>query len=254
MQADEFYKHIQQKIDHTDFEPDWNKRDVWQRIEQKQGKQKTPFIWWTSMAASIVVLGGVGFYFFNQNLTEKTDNQAINNSKNTISTQPNVSKATKSTQENNKEKSFPQSIIVQRILAENTVPITEEIEKPLDTTVFSEQKEVVNLAEEATSKVEPTFSESTVTFVANPNLLEKKIPQKRERIAILEIPDDEEGYNLPKKEKKGGFLARFTKKLNKFGAEPTEELPSINNKPNKVWAFVKESFKNETMTADSTDK
>jgi hypothetical protein len=50
------------------------------------------------------------------------------------------------------------------------------------------------------------------------------------------------------------LVARLGRKIGKKGTEPAEELPSINNKPNKVWAFVKESFKNETMAADSTNR
>jgi hypothetical protein len=132
-------------------------------------------------------------------------------------------------------------VLIEPQISNNIVINTPIIEQP---TIVFEKEEF---------KTETTIADNATTFVANPNLLDKRITQKRERIAILEIPDDE-SYNMPRKEKKNGLLARLTKKVNKIGAEPSEELPSINNKPNRVWAFVKESFKNETMTIDSTER
>ena len=52
MQAEKFYNEIQQKIDQINSEPEWDKSEIWQRIEQKQGKRKTPFVWWQAVAAT----------------------------------------------------------------------------------------------------------------------------------------------------------------------------------------------------------
>ena len=123
--------------------------------------------------------------------------------------------------------------------------------------VDSEVQKIVVNEEKTVAVSEPISSENLVqetTFVAHPALLEKRIPKKRERVAILEIPEDNEAYNIAKKEKKNGFLTRLTRKKGKNNSEENDELPSLNAKPNKVWAFVKESFKNETMAVDSTNK
>ena len=86
MEEKKFYKNIQQKIDQTTFEPAWNKSDVWQRIEQKQGKRKTPFVWWKSVAASIVLIGGLSIYFLKNN-NETVDNQLVISNSSIIKTQ-----------------------------------------------------------------------------------------------------------------------------------------------------------------------
>jgi hypothetical protein len=46
MQTEEFYKKIQERVDQTNFESDWNKKEIWQRIEQQYMKRKKPFVWW----------------------------------------------------------------------------------------------------------------------------------------------------------------------------------------------------------------
>lgn len=85
MKTEEFYKKIQDKVGETemDFEREfpfgkssfpesrfgesssleWNKQDVWQRIEQKQTKRKKPFVWWQAAAASVVLAGWFGYVF-----------------------------------------------------------------------------------------------------------------------------------------------------------------------------------------------
>ena len=259
MQAEKFYKAIQQKIDHADFEPEWNQAEVWQRIDQKQGKRKLPFVWWQAVAASILLLGGLGVYFFKNN-NETTDSQLV--TVNTLTTKLPTNVLTLS-------KSIPPKTLQTKVVSHgfsNNKAIVETLENVLVASVTEPQ-----ITEETSTKVQgiPTIEEKTVvagepiilenlvqetTFVAHPALLEKRIPKKRERIVILEIPEDDESYNIPKKELKKGFMARLARKKGKNIVEENDELPSINGKPNKVWAFVKESFKNETMVADSTHK
>lgn len=286
MKTEEFYKKIQEKIGETEMEfekefpfgkssfqespfgesqfLEWNKQDVWQRIEQKQTKRKKPFVWWQAVAASVVLLGGLGIYFSNQKTNITTTNQAINNTNPTISIQSTVNPTTKSTQllaDNDNRKNN-----VVKAMATINKPTTEQVITPISDEKYLVEKEpavAINETQNSISKNESEVNTNQQTpandnyrFVPYQGFVEKRVvPQRRERVAILEIPDDEEDFNqTPQKEKKNGLVARLGRKLGKKGVEPAEELPSINNKPNKVWAFVKESFKNETMTSDSTNR
>lgn len=259
MEEKKFYKNIQEKIDQADFEPQWNKSEIWQRIEQKQGKRKTPFVWWKAVAASIVLLGGVGIYFLKNN-NQAIDNQSVAVNIPTTKVQDNVPTLSKSIQSNSVQtKGVSQGLSNKKAIVETpeNVLIASVVEPQTTEKTSTEVQETTATEEKTVAASEPIISENLVqetNFVAHPALLEKRVQKKRERIAILEIPEDDESYNLPKKEKNKGFMARLTKKKSKNNSEENDELPSINGKPNKVWAFVKESFKNETMAADSTNR
>ncbi|MFN3488866.1 MAG: hypothetical protein ACK4YV_07020 [Emticicia sp.] len=267
MKTEEFYGKIQEKIDQTNFEPDWNKSEIWQRIEQKQTKRKTPFVWWQAVAASIVLLGGVGMYFYNQKTDITTNNQVVNKQNSDISTKSSLNPTTESTQllaDNDNRKNN-----VAKEMAMTNKPIAKQLTSSMssmsneENLVAEEPAVAVNEAQNSVSANEnevktnqQTPANDNYRFVPYQGFVEKRVaPQRRERVAILEIPDDEENYNQsPQKEKKNGLVARLSRKIGKKGVEPAEELPAINSKPNKVWAFVKESFKNETLTADSTNR
>jgi hypothetical protein len=259
MEEKKFYKNIQQKIDQADFEPIWNQAEVWQRIEQKQGKRITPFVWWQAVAASIVLLGGIGVYFLKNN-SKITDSQLVAVDVFVPKVQTNVSALSKSI--------HAISVQTKGVLhiSNDKKVIIETPENVLATSIFEPQiaeKAIAEVQEKAVSEEktavinQPVVAENLVqetNFVAHPALLEKRVPRNRERIAILEIPEDDESYNIPRKEKNKSFMARLVRKKGRNNTEENEELPSINGKPNKVWAFVKESFKNETMATDSTNK
>ena len=90
MQTEEFYKKIQERVDQTNFESDWNKKEIWQRIEQQYMKRKKPFVWWQAVAASVLLLGGLGFYFYNQKADITTNNQAFKNLNHTFFVDENI--------------------------------------------------------------------------------------------------------------------------------------------------------------------
>jgi hypothetical protein len=259
MQAEKFYKNIQEKIDQTDFEPQWNKSEIWQRIEQKQGKRKTPFVWWQAAAASIVLLGGLSIYF-SKNNNQVIDNQSVAVNTPATKVPNNVLTLSKSIQANSVQtKGVSQGLSNKKAIAETpeNVLTASVIEPQIAEKTVAEVQEITTPEEKTMATSEPVISENLVqetSFVAHPALLEKRVPKKRERIAILEIPEDDDSYNIPRKEKKKSYIARLARKKGRNTIEENEELPSINGKPNKVWAFVKESFKNETMAADSTNK
>lgn len=284
MKTEEFYKKIQEKIGETEMDfgrefpfgkssfqespfgesplLEWNKQDVWQRIEQKQTKRKKPFVWWQAVAASVVLLGGLGVYFYNNETVLTAHNQAIKKQTPTISAQPTLNPTTtESTQlmansntnvvsamAINKEQSTQQ-------LEANPNEENLEIEEP--TVAVNETQNNVSPSEAESNTSQQTPASDNYRFVPYQGFVEKRVaPQRRERVAILEIPEDEENYNqAPQKGKKNGLMARLSRKTGKRNPETNEELPAVNNgKPNKVWAFVKESFKNETMAADSTNR
>lgn len=259
MQAEKFYKEIQQKIDQTDYEPKWNQAEVWQRIEQKQGKRKTPFVWWKAIAASIVLIGGVGFYFLKNN-TQTVDNQSVATNTPIIKPQTNIPTLSTSIQQiSMQRKGVSQSLNYKKAIVGTPKDIlaASVAEPQIPEKTIVEAPEIAVNEEKMATTSESVSSENLVqetAFVAHPALLEKRIPKKRERVAILEIPEDDESYNIAKKEKSKGFMARLTRKKGRNNSEENDELPSLTTKPNKVWAFVKESFKNQTMVVDSTDK
>jgi hypothetical protein len=263
MKPEEFYSKIQEKVDQTNFEPDWSKNEIWQRIEQKQTKRKKPFVWWQAAAASVVLLGGLGMYFYKQKIDITTNNQAVNNLNPTISTQSTLNPTTKSTQlmannDNRKNNVVKVIAITNKQVAQQLTPNSNEenLTKDEPAVAVNETQSNVSTNETEVTNNQQTPASDNYRFVPYQGFVEKRVaPQRRERVAILEIPDDEEEYNqAPRKEKKNGLVARLGRKIGKKGVESVEELPSINNKPNKVWAFVKESFKNETMAADSTNR
>ena len=263
MQTEEFYKKIQEKVDQTNFESDWNKNEIWLRIEQKQTERKKPLVWWQAAAASVILLGGLGMYFYNQKTDIATSNPPINSPNSTISIEPTLHATTKSTQlmannDNHKNK----VVKVMETSKEQTtqqlekIPIKENLMIVEPVVAVNETQNNVSINESEVLNNQQTPANDKYRFVPYQGFVEKRVtPQRRERVAILEIPDDEEENNeAPRKEKKNGLVARLGRKIGKKGSEPAEELPSINNKPNKVWAFVKESFKNETISVDSTNR
>lgn len=286
MKTEEFYKKIQEKIGETEMEferefpfgkssfqespfdesqfIEWNKQDVWQRIEQKQTKRKKPLVWWQAAAASVVLLGGLGMYFYNQKTDITTNNQAVNSLNPTISTQPTLNPTTESTQlmaNNDNHKNYverPMDMSKEQTAQQlETNPNEENLEIEQPTVAVNETQNNVSPSDAESNISQQTPASDNYRFVPYQGFVEKRVaPQRRERVAILEIPDDEEDYNqAPQKEKKNGLVARLSRKIGKKSTEPNEELPAVNNgKPNKVWAFVKESFKNETMAADSTNR
>ncbi|MFY7912940.1 MAG: hypothetical protein ACOVO2_25450 [Emticicia sp.] len=287
MKTEEFYKKIQEKVGETemDFERDfpfgkssfqespfgdaqfleWNKQDVWQRIEQKQTKRKKPFVWWQAAAASVILLGGLGMYFYNNETAVTAHNQVIKEQIPTISTQPTLNPTTtESTQlmanGNTRKNNVVSPIAIskkQNTEQLDTSPDNENGVTDEPTVAVNETPNNVSSSETESNIAQQTPANDNYRFVPYQGFVEKRVaPQRRERVAILEIPDDEEDYNqAPRNEKKNGLVARLSRKLGKKGTEPNEELPAVNSsKPNKVWAFVKESFKNETMAADSTNR
>ncbi len=287
MKTEKFYKKIQDKVAETeiDFEREfpfgkssfpesrfgesssleWNKQDVWQRIEQKQTKRKKPFVWWQAAAASVVLLGGLAMYFYNQKTDITTNNQAINTLNPAISTQSTLNPTTtESTQlmatNGNRKNNVVSAMAMSKEQPAQQLEISPnqenlEIEEP--TVAVNETQNNVSPNETEPTAAQQTPANEPYRFVPYQGLVEKRVaPQRRERVAILEIPEDEEDYNqAPRKEKKNGLMARLSRKTGKRNPEMNEELPAVNNgKPNKVWAFVKESFKNETMAADSTNR
>lgn len=287
MKTEKFYKKIQDKVGETemDFEREfpfgkssfpesrfgesssleWNKQDVWQRIEQKQTKRKKPFVWWQAAAASVVLLGGLAMYFYNQKTDITTNNQAINTLNPAISTQSTLNPTTtESTQlmatNGNRKNNVVSAMAMSKEQPAQQLEISPnqenlEIEEP--TVAVNETQNNVSPNETEPTAAQQTPANEPYRFVPYQGLVEKRVaPQRRERVAILEIPEDEEDYNqAPRKEKKNGLMARLSRKTGKRNPEMNEELPAVNNgKPNKVWAFVKESFKNETMAADSTNR
>ncbi|GGD62407.1 hypothetical protein GCM10011514_28130 [Emticicia aquatilis] len=286
MKTEEFYKKIQEKVGETEMEfereflfgkssfqespfgesqfLEWNKQDVWQRIEQKQTKRKKPFVWWQAVAASVVLLGGLGMYFYNNETAVTAHNEVIKEQIPTISTQPTLNPTTESTQLMANNGNHKNNVV--RAMAMSKQQTTQPLETSPDnengvtdepTVAANETQNNVSSSETESNIAQQTPANDNYRFVPYQGFVEKRVaPQRRERVAILEIPDDEEDYNqAPRKEKKNGLVARLSRKLGKKGTEPNEELPAVNSgKPNKVWAFVKESFKNETMAADSTNR
>ncbi|RYU97409.1 hypothetical protein [Emticicia agri] len=263
MQAEEFYSKIRENLDNSDFTPEWSKSEVWQRIEQKEEKKMTPF-WWGAVAASIVMVSLFGGYLLIENRNTITGNPNVKNQVATTSAQPVMTitptatplpEPPENTASNTSARPVQKRVIqpVEEVepqaITENEVP-NEEFDNMV-TTEGGEQEFSYN---NVTSRNEPAFVRPVIfdaPIIFRPNKVAEKpavAPAKRERVAILEIPEDHEDYVIAPKEKKKKRHERLAKQEQKT-PEATDP-----NKPNKIWAFVKQSFKNETMPADSTIK
>lgn len=259
MQAEEFYNKIRENLDNSDFTPEWNKSEVWQRIEHKDEKKVMPF-WWKAVAAGIVMASVLGGYLL---FDEKAPIAVKTNIKKQVIAKP--------TQQVSAERITPLDEVPERNTRnkinrpahtaiaqpiEITVPepmVSNEIaNEEFDNIVTTEGGEQEFSYSNVTSRNEPAFVRPVpIIFRANiaNKVAEKPAkPVKRERVAILEIPEDQEDFVIAPKEKKKNRNARLAKQ--------TEKIPEATDptKPNKIWAFVKQSFKNESMPADSTLK
>lgn len=268
MQTENFYSKIRENLENYDFTPEWDKSQVWERIEQKQGK-KAKQVLWKAVAAGIVLVSLTGGYLlFNSSSNALADNAQPKKTANAKSTRPipvktpvNESVAEESVEKEsgafaglNTHKKRHQP------LDENqqTVPEGSEIaNEEFDNLVTTEEGEQEFSYNNITSRNEPAYVRPVnfdAPIIFRPNKPAERpataatTTAKRERVAILEIPEDEEDYVIAPKEKKKNRHARLTKQVEKT-PEATDP-----NKPNKIWAFVKQSFKNETMPADSTIK
>lgn len=263
MQAEEFYSKIRENLDNSDFTPDWNKSEVWQRIEKKDEKKMSSF-WLGAVAAGIVMISLFGGYLLIENRNTITSDPNVKNQVATKSARLNSTETTTATplaETTEKTTVIPLKHRVQKRIIQ---PVNEVVSEPIAenevsgtefnnivTTEGGEQEFSYN---NVTSRNEPAFVRPVIfdaPIIFRPNKVAEKpaaAPAKRERVAILEIPEDQADYVIAPKETKKNRRERMAKQVEKT-PEATDP-----NKPNKIWAFVKQSFKNETMPADSTIK
>lgn len=261
MQTEEFYNKIRENLDNSDFTPEWNKSEIWERIEWKDEKKSISF-WWKAVAASIAMASLVGGYLLIEDKRTITSNPYVKNQVATESAQPilpetatSLTKIPESATPNASSRPVQKRIVqpVNEIepeaIAENEVPNEE-----FDNIVTTEDGEQEFSYNNVTSRNEPAFVRPVIfdaPMIFRPNKATEKpvaTPAKRERVAILEIPEDQEDYVIAPKDKKKKRHERLAKQVAKT-PEATDP-----NKPNKIWAFVKQSFRNETIPADSTIK
>jgi hypothetical protein len=261
MQAEEFYSKIRENLDNSDFSPEWNKSEVWQRIKKKDEKKMASF-WWGAVAASVVMACLSGGYMLVKEPNTITSNPNVKNQVATKSARlispETVTLPTQITEETAK------GTANRRIQHRNLSPVNESVPETLaanevpdeefDNIVTTEGGEQEFSYNNVTSRNEPAFVRPVIfdaPIIFRPNKPTEKTnaaPAKRERVAILEIPEDQEDYVIAPKEKKKKRQERLAKQVEKT-PEATDP-----NKPNKIWAFVKQSFRNETIPADSTVK
>ncbi|MFD2521027.1 hypothetical protein [Emticicia soli] len=260
MQAEEFYNKIRENLDNSDFTPEWNKSEVWQRIERKDQKKAMP-LWWKAVAAGIVMASALGGYLFFDNKAPLADKTAIKKQviakptqQVSAETSTPLAEAPESNTRNKISRPAHKAIVQPVENAEPEPIVANEIaNEEFDNMVTTEGGEQEFSYNNVTSRNEPAFVRPMpILFRPNNNTSrasEKPAePVKRERVAILEIPEEQEDFVIVPKDKKKNRNARLAKQ--------TEKIPEATdpNKPNKIWAFVKQSFKNETMPADSTLK
>lgn len=267
MQTEEFYRKVHDKIERTEFSPDfleWNQESVWTRIEQKKEakKPKTVFVWWrSSIAASIAlaVLMGGGYFLLKNKDTQsvavsqtqrgyvaksaelpvsKTTSNAIQEiKKNEVLISSKITELSDKSFAENERTLVDLENVQHPAITETMGAISEGSKHPLPaTTIIAADSPTEKLIEEPKLQVELVDSQP---FVA---------PPKFERTVILDIPDTEE-YNRFQKTEKKTFFARLFKQVGKFNTEGTVDWEELNVKPNRIWAYVKESMKTEKREA-----
>lgn len=267
MQTEEFYRKVHEKIERTEFSPDfleWNQESVWARIEQKKEaeKPKTVFVWWRSSIAASIALATLvaGGYFLLKN--NDTQSVAVSQTQRGYvaksaelplaeTTNKNFQEVKKSEVQASKQTSeFPNNTLTENEralvdlenvqypeIAETSVAASEIHKHPLPaTTIIAADSPTETILE--TPKIHTELVDSQ-PFVA---------PPKFERTVILDIPDTEE-YNRFQRTEKKTFFARLFKQVGKFNTEGTVDWEELNVKPNRIWAYVKESMKTEKREA-----
>lgn len=243
MQQEDFYRRIQEKMSHLDDNSEWNKDDVWRRIN----RQETAVVvapkrnlWVYAAAASVVIALSIGLVLMNQT----TEKQFV--SENTIS--------------NNAEKSIDPSEVIknqkskENVIQNKTLVVSNQNITPNENLAIS----TVNGGNvELTSQVNPkesventTVEPSAMTAAQN---IEKPVDEPKNTIAEPrneEQPAVEAQFqggkvvvlNIPVAEEED----RGKKKRNVL----TKIFKKDSNKPertDKIWAFVKESFRNDSI-------
>lgn len=260
MQAEKLYSKIRESLDNDDFTPEWSKNDVWQRIDQ--GKNKKVFsLWWQAAAASVVLVSLFGGYLLVNDSSDatyqtlkkdapaKSSPKSVANTTNSLAAiSPTPLAVAGKTSRTKRVNSGAMHTMPMESIVE-----TERTDEEFDNIVMTEDGEQEISYENVTSKNEPAVEQPMrfdIPIIFRPKAVEKTAPGKRERVAILEIPEGEADFLIAPKEKKRNRESRLAKQASK----PTNTETAEANKSNKIWAFVKESFKNETISPDSTIK
>lgn len=244
MQQEDFYRKIQEKMNHLESNSEWNKEDVWRRINRQESAvvvARKRNLWVYAAAASVIIALGIGLVVMNQ-----TDEKQF------------VSENTRS---NNTEKSIEPSEVI-----ENQNPKEDVIQNK--TLVVSNQNITPNenLATSTVNggNVEQTSQISSKESVENTTAVESVATTVAQNV---ETPAEEPKHTIaePKNEEQPAVEAQFqggkVVVLNIPVAEEedrgkkkknvlTKIFKKDSNKPertDKIWAFVKESFKNDSI-------
>lgn len=243
MQQEDFYRKIQEKMNHLESNSDWNKEDVWRRINRQESAvviARKRNLWVYAAAASIVIALGIGLVVMNQTDDKQfvSDNRVNNNVEKFIEPSGVI--------ENQNPK---ENVIQNKILVVSNQNITPN-ENLATSTVNGGNVELTNQVNPKESVESATVEPSLVTVAQN-----VETPTEEPKHTIAEPKNEEQPVveaqfqggkvvvlNIPVAEEED----RGKKKKNVL----TKIFKKDSNKPertDKIWAFVKESFKNDSI-------
>lgn len=238
MQQEDFYKAIQEKLNLLETNSDWNKDAVWNRINRQEEVKvikKSNKWFYFGAAASVAVVSLISVWILNNNNSQITDNQSIVNDKLVVlPIQKTEIKETISKQkielEVQKESNIklnsetPEIVKVPEQIVENKI---EQASIPKNEVIETTQI-VQNQPVEKQTEVSPNQETEEDHYDR------KLVKPVQNRVVVLNIPVAEEENDRGKQKK--SLVGRIFKK----DKEKTE-------RSDKIWAFVKESFKNESI-------
>jgi hypothetical protein len=239
MQQDIFYKEIQEKLNLLETNSDWNKDAVWNRINRQEEVtvlKKSNRRFYFGAAASIVLVSLIGFLILNNKQVKSIDNQQVTSlkveSKSAVEVDITKKKVEEKTirtiiykkdskvQDNQVVLINTPNIVSETTVEQKTPPKVEVVDSPqiVQNQVIEAEKEVNAIQETEEDHYDRKVSKPT------PN-----------RVVVLNIPVAEEENDRGKQKK--NFIGKIFKKND----HPKPE------RSDKIWAFVKESFKNESI-------
>ncbi|MCU0327166.1 MAG: hypothetical protein MUF45_18360 [Spirosomaceae bacterium] len=243
MQQEDFYRKIQEKINHLETNSEWNKDDVWRRINRQEAvvvAAPKRNLWTFAAAASIVVALGFGLI-----VMEQTDKGQVV-SENTVNNNTVKSIASSEVIENQYSK---ENVIQSKALVVDNRGITPNENLTTSTVENNTNEPIIQVNPK--DNVENSNIENSVTAVVQ----NTETPTEESRNVVAETRNEEQPatevqfqggkvvvLNIPVAEEED----RGKKKKNVL----TKIFKKDGNKPersDKIWAFVKESFKNDSI-------
>ena len=249
----QFFNDIKSKVDADEAGFTWPKEEIWTAIENKQRKRRGGWIFFAAAASILLFLSVSGLWLYNdgspkvslvkpQLENSKKKNQPVNkNSEIILSKKQLTEKIKKGTKMAGYQRSTAilseQDMVIETIKDENENPA-----KPLTFEKIELQKVA---SRSGVPFVEINIDKANISLINPADLV---VPnQAIEQRVILIIPEIGEV-------KRKRLAGRLIQQVGNFNTEGKFDWEEVNVKPQKPWAYLKESVKTEPNVAKAREK